>query len=185
MSALCLQSICNISTIPLGVREIECAGGLFSILRCLRSDNKNLKRLAAITLSKCSIDLNCQKTLINLNGLKILIDLINNDDQEIASYSAQILVNVTRKPEVVYELKVNGGLQEILKSLNWGNHKMIIFTLQAIVNFCKSQDAANILCQQGFLSKCTDFLKSQDENIKRLASECLSLIVIINFIMIH
>ena len=96
------------------------------MLRCLSLSNDKLRKLSSDGLVNCSIHKDHKRYLVDMKSVRVLMNLLDSIDLEIAQNAAKILLNITDSKSVQEDLRLEGGIEKLLGTLNFADEDLIV-----------------------------------------------------------
>mmetsp|Transcript_13144 Transcript_13144/g.11228 ORF Transcript_13144/g.11228 Transcript_13144/m.11228 type:complete len:82 (-) Transcript_13144:477-722(-) len=80
-----------------------------------------------------------------MKSVRVLMNLLDSIDLEIAQNAAKILLNITDNEKVKEDLRLEGGIEKLLGTLNFADEDLIILVQKVLNNMAGDENCALLL----------------------------------------
>ncbi|XP_069158161.1 hsp70-binding protein 1 isoform X2 [Procambarus clarkii] len=152
--------------------DLQKLGGFPVLMKCLDSPHTSLRTGAASLIGDiCQNYLNCQESMLSLNIMPVLLDMIDTDEDDQAKIKAMYAVSclIRHCPKGQEEFVKADGLSYLMRAMQSGVEKLIVKSAFILTNFVRKNDSHKATAvSMGFVEQLLTILSSDKfDNISR------------------
>ena len=172
-----IQTLIYVAKASSGIKEIQLYGGVFSLFKALSHESLILKRTTVECLVECSFEPKYRNQISNAKLVRTLLSLFQLKDLKIANDVARVLGNLSDITSVKETLQLEGGIKMILGLLSQRDTDLSLVLMKMMLNLSSNKEIAKNACNIGFVKKIGQFLRSDNNEMRKYASKNLFIIV--------